>query len=297
MKPGVFTYHAARSADEAVALLARHGEDARLLAGGQSLVPMMNMRLAQPRHLIDLNRAVGLDAIARDGDRLVLGALVRHEALAGNALVRDHCPILAHAAASIGHYAIRTRGTLGGSLAHADPAAQLPLIASLFEAELELRSTRGVRTVAAGDFFTGVFATALAADELLSAVRVPCAPPGQGWGFRLMSRRAGDFAIAAAAVTLGLDAGGRIETLHGALGGVEATPVTLGAMAFTQQGQRPDAAWIGKLAASFAAACQPLDDPRVPAVYRRELAETLLARALTDALGRVREGGARGSRP
>jgi len=290
MKPGAFTYHAARSVDEAVALLARHGDDARLLAGGQSLVPMMNMRLAQPRHLIDLNRAAGLDGIARDGDRLVLGALVRHAALAGAALVRELCPILARTAASIGHLAIRTRGTLGGSLAHADPAAQLPLVASLLDAELELRSSRGARTVPAGDFFTGVFTTALAPDELLCAVRVPVAPPGQGWGFRMMSRRAGDFAIAAAAATVTLDGAGRIDALQAALGGVEATPVTLGAMAFTQQGQVPDPAWIARLAGSFAAACQPLDDPRVPAVYRRELAETLLARALGDALDRARGG-------
>jgi carbon-monoxide dehydrogenase medium subunit len=240
--------------------------------------------------VIDLNPVADLAAIARNGDDLVLGALVRHHTLAGAPLVRAHCPILAHAAESIGHYAIRTRGTLGGSLAHADPAAQLALIASLLGAELALRSPRGVRHVGADAFFTGVFTTALAPDEVLTAMRLPCAPAGQGWGFRLMSRRAGDFAIATAAVILTLDATGRIDDLRAALGGVEATPVTLGAMAFTQQGRVPDAAWIATLAAAFAAACQPLDDPRVPAVYRRELAETLLARALADALARARGG-------
>lgn len=290
MKPAAFSYHAARSIDDAVALLGRYGDAAKLLAGGQSLVPVMNMRLAQPAHLIDLNRIAGLDGIALDGDHLVLGALVRHQALADAALVRDRCPILAHAAASIGHLAIRTRGTFGGSLAHADPAAQLALVVSLLGAELTLRSAGGTRTVGADGFFTGVFATALAGDEMLTAVRLPCAPPGQGWGFRLMSRRAGDFAIAAAAVTLTLDAAGRVDGLRGALGGVEATPVTLGAMAYTQQGQVPDQAWITKLAASFAAACEPLDDPRVPGVYRRELAEVLMARALGDALVRARGG-------
>ena len=288
MKPAAFTYHAARSIDEAVALLSAHGDDGKLIAGGQSLVPMMNMRLAQPRHLVDINAVVGLDAIRRDGDRLVLGALVRHQALAHAPLVRAHCPILAAAAASIGHYAIRTRGTLGGSLAHADPAAQLPLIASLLDAEIELRSARGDRTVAAADFFAGVFTTALAPDELLTALRVPCAPSGQGWGFRSMSRRVGDFALAAAAVTLTLDGAGRVEALHAALGGVEATPVTMGPMAYTQQGQAPNAAWIAALARAFAAACDPIDDPRVPATYRRELAEALLARALADALARAR---------
>ena len=288
MKPAAFTYHAARSVDDAVALLARLGDDAKLLAGGQSLVPMMTMRLAQPRHLVDINPVGGLDTIALDGEGLTIGALVRHHALARAALVRARCPILAAAASSIGHYAIRTRGTLGGSLAHADPAAQLPLIASLLDAVLTVRSAGGARTVRATDFFTGVFATALAPDELLTAVRLPCAPARQGWGFRLMSRRVGDFAIAAAAVTLTLDPAGRVDALHAALGGVEATPVTMGAMAFTQQGRAPDAAWIAQLAASFAAACRPLDDPRVPAVYRRELAETLLARALADAVARAR---------
>ena len=290
MKPAAFTYHAARSLDEALGLLAAHGEDGKLIAGGQSLVPMMNMRLSQPRHLVDINAVSGLDRIAREGDRLVLGALVRHQALASQPLVRAHCPILAAAAASIGHHAIRARGTLGGSLAHADPAAQLPLIACLLDAAIELRSAHGVRTVAAADFFAGVFATALAPDELLTAIRVPCAVPGQGWGFRLMSRRVGDFALAAAAVVVALDAAGRVETLQAALGGVEATPVTMGPMAYTQQGQTPDAAWCAALAKSFAAACDPIEDPRVPAAYRRELAEALLARALADALARAHGG-------
>jgi carbon-monoxide dehydrogenase medium subunit len=290
MKPAAFTYHAARSVDDAIALLAAHGEDARPLAGGQSLVPMMTMRLAAPRHVIDLNGIAGLDALRLDGDRLAIGALVRHHDLARAPLVRAHCPILAAAAASIGHYAIRTRGTLGGSLAHADPAAQLPLIASLLDAELEARSARGSRMIPAAAFFTGVFATALAADELLTAVRLPCRAPAEGWGFRLMSRRAGDFAIAAAAVIVSLDADGRIDGLRAALGGVEATPVTLGAAAYTQQGRVPDAAWIDALARGFAAACSPLEDPRVSAAYRRELAEVLLRRALTDALARARGG-------
>jgi len=288
MKPAAFTYHAPRSVDEAVALLALHGDTAKLLAGGQSLVPMMNLRLAQPRHVIDLNPIAGLDVIGLAGDRLEIGALTPHAALARAVLVRARCPILAAAAATIGHDAIRTRGTIGGSLAHADPAAQLPLIATLLDAELEACSPRGLRVIRAAEFMTGVFATALAADELLTAVRMPCLGPREGWGFRLMSRRAGDFAIAAAAVTVTLDAAGGIDTLRAALGGVEPTPVTLGAMAFTQQGRLPDDAWIAALAHGFAAACDPLEDPRVPAAYRRELAEALVARALGDALARAR---------
>ncbi|MBI3514870.1 MAG: xanthine dehydrogenase family protein subunit M [Proteobacteria bacterium] len=290
MKPAAFVYHGARSIDEAVALLASHGDDAKLLAGGQSLVPMMNMRLAQPRHVIDINNIAQGDAIALDGDRLVLGALVRHEAVARSALVRTRCPILAAAAASIGHYAIRTRGTLGGSLAHADPAAQLPLIMTLLDAALEARSVRGSRMVGAAQFFTGVFATALAPDELLTTVQVPCLPTGAGWGFRLMSRRVGDFAIAAAAATVTLDTDGGIDTVRAALGGVEATPVSLGGLGAAQRGHSPDRAWSAALAKSFVAARQPLDDPRVPAVYRRELAEVLLTRALDDAVVRARGG-------
>jgi carbon-monoxide dehydrogenase medium subunit len=288
MKPAGFVYHAARSVDEAVALLAQYGDDAKLLAGGQSLVPMMNMRIAQPRHLVDINRVGGLGGIAVVGDRIELGALVPHHTLARSPDVQARCAILAAAAASIGHLAIRTRGTLGGSLAHADPAAQLPLIVSLLDADLEVCSTRGVRTVPADAFFTGVFATALDADELLTKIRIPCLSAREGWGFRLMSRRAGDFAIAAAAVTVTLDTAGRIETLRGALGGIEPAPVTLGAMAFTQQGRLPDRDWITALATGFAAACDPLEDPRIPALYRRDLAQVLLARALEDALGRAR---------
>jgi carbon-monoxide dehydrogenase medium subunit len=290
MKPAAFSYHRARTVDDAVALLAAHGDDAKLLAGGQSLVPMMNLRLARPGHLIDLNPIGGLDGIALAGDQIELGALVRHEALAYASTVRRRCAILAAAAASIGHLAIRTRGTLGGSLAHADPAAQLPLIATLLDAELTARSARGARTLGAADFFAGVFATALAADELLIGVRVPCLAPREGWGFRLFSRRIGDFVIAAAAATMTLDPDGRIATLRAALGGVEATPIAVGAMAYTQQGRAPDAAWIAAFARGVAAACQPPDDPRVPVAYRRELAETLLARALADALARAKGG-------
>jgi len=292
VKPAAFTYHAPRSVDQAVALLASHGVSAKLLAGGQSLVPMMNLRLAQPLHVIDLNPIAGLDVIRLTGDHLEIGALTSHAALARAVPVRARCPILAAAAATIGHYAIRTRGTIGGSLAHADPAAQLSLIATLLDVELEARSPRGTRVIRAADFVTGVFTTTLAADELLTAVRVPCLGPREGWGFRMMSRRAGDFAIAAAAVTVTLDAAGRIDHLRVALGGVEPTPVTLGAMAFTQQGRLPDAAWIVALARGFAASCDPLDDPRVSTEYRLELAEVLVARALGDALERTRGGSA-----
>ncbi len=290
MKPAAFVYHGARSIDEAVALLATHGEDAKLLAGGQSLVPMMNMRLAQPRHVIDINPIANCDTIALDGNRLVIGALTRHETVARSTLVRARCPVLGAAAASIGHYAIRTRGTLGGSLAHADPAAQLPLIMTLLDAALEVRSARGTRVVDAAQFFTGVFATALAPDELLTTVWVPCPAAGTGWGFRLMSRRVGDFAIAAAAATVTLDSGGRIDVVRAALGGVEAVPVTLGARGVAQRGQTPDRAWSAALANTVVATRQPLDDPRVPAVYRREVAEVLLARALDDAVVRAQGG-------
>ncbi len=283
MKPAAFTYHAAQSIEEAVGLLATHGEEARLLAGGQSLVPMMNMRLAQPRRLIDINAVAGLDSIRVVDDQLEIGALTRHHALAGAALVRARCPILAQAASSIGHYAIRTRGTIGGSLAHADPAAQLPLIVTLLNGEIEARSVRGARTIGAGDFFAGIFTTALASDELLSAVRVPCLRSDEGWGLRLMSRRAGDFAIVAVATTLLLDDRGSVAALRLGLAGVAETPLALIDLAAAQRGSTPDDGWIGALARAAATGCAPLDDPRVPPDYRRELVEVLVARALADA--------------
>ncbi|MFQ6017464.1 MAG: FAD binding domain-containing protein [Kiloniellaceae bacterium] len=289
MKPAAFTYHAPRSLEEVFDLLAAHGEDAKILAGGQSLGPMMNLRLAQPGHVIDLNGIAGLDFIREENGALAIGALARHRAVETSPLVAEACPILARAAATVGHYVIRHRGTMGGSLAHADPAAQFPLIAVLLGAEVTLASPRGTRKIPAGEFFVSILTTAIAADEVITKVCFPARAAGEGWGFRMLSRRVGDFAIVAAAATVTLHAG-RVAKLRLALGGVEDRPVALTELASELTGAEPDAAWLARAASGTASGIEPQDDPKVPAVYRRELAEVLTRRALEDCLGTANEG-------
>ena len=201
MKPAPFRYHRPQSLGEALALLTEFGADAKLIAGGQSLGPMMNMRLAQPAELIDVNALPGLDGIRTHPDSLEIGALARHHAVATSPVVRKYCPLVAEAAQTIGHYAIRSRGTLGGSLAHADPAAQLPLVAATLGAEIAVAGPRGERRIGAGEFFVSFMTTALEPDEILVSVRFPKAAPGERHAYLQFSRRQGDFALVAVAAT------------------------------------------------------------------------------------------------
>lgn len=286
MKPGVFRYHRPAALEDALALLAEHGDAAKPIAGGQSLVPMMNLRVAQPAELVDLGDLRDLAGIREAGGMLEIGALARHQTLADSALVRQHCPMLAEAAGSIGHYAIRQRGTLGGSLAHADPAAQLPLVAVTLGAEIEVASQRGRRTVPAADFFVSVMTTALAPDELIVAVRLPAVASGEGQAYRMFNRRSGDYAIVSVAATLQLQ-GGSVERLRLGVGAVEPAPVLLVDLCAAQQGRRADAAWITELAAAARTAVHAEDDERMPAVYRQELVQTLVSRALAALMDRA----------
>lgn len=290
MKPAPFSYHRARSLQDVVALFETCGQDAKILAGGQSLGPMMNMRLAQPAHVIDINGIGDLSFIREEGERIAIGALTRHREVETSTLVRAACPVLARAAETVGHYAIRQRGTFGGSLAHGDPAAQFPLLATLLGAEFELLSRRGVRRMPAADFFLSVFTTALDPDEILTLARFPRLAQGEGWGFRMLSRRAGDFAIAAVAATLRLDRSGRVKSLRLAVGAVEATPKGVDDVAADSLGRMPDAAWAWTVAAAVAERLDPMDDPRTPAEFRRELAGVLVRRALGDCIETARAG-------
>lgn len=287
MKPAKFSYEAAVTLDGALASLSARRDDAKVIAGGQSLAPMLNMRLTRPGHLIDINGLAELAQVHRDGDSLVVGALVRHAALARNELVRRHVPMLAHAAATIGHYAIRQRGTLGGSLAHADPAAQLPLVVLALDGEIELRSATGTRTVPARDFFVSIFTTAIAADELLVAAHIPIADAREGWGFRLFARRAGDFAIVSVAATLTLGPDGAIARLRLAIGGIGPVPVRVETLA-GDIGGRPSPEALARIGATVAAAIEIEDSEGVPAAYRRELVAALIPDALAEALERAR---------
>jgi carbon-monoxide dehydrogenase medium subunit len=263
--PAPFDYLAAGSAAEAVSLLAEHGDDAKLLAGGHSLLPMMKLRLATPAVLIDIGRADGLSGIGRADGELVIGATTRHAELAASPLVRQGAPLLAHAAAQVGDPQIRHRGTIGGSLAHADPAADLPMALVALGGSVELRGPGGSRTVGADDFFAGYFETALAEDELLTAVRVPDAP-GQPWGYQKFTRRANDWAIVGVAA-----AGGRIALAN--MG-----PVPLRAAAAEQA--LAAGASTAEAAALAAEGTSPGEDIHAGRDYRRHLARVLTRRAL-----------------
>jgi carbon-monoxide dehydrogenase medium subunit len=288
VKPSGFSYHHPRTLAEALALLATHGDAAKVISGGQSLVPVMNMRLAAPAELIDLNGIADLVRIRPQGSALEIGALTRHYQLVDSSLLRSHCPLLPQAAQTIGHYAIRQRGTLGGSLAHADPTAQLPLAAVTLGAEIEMASVRGRRTLGASEFFVSLMTTSLAPDELVVAARFPVAAKGEGAAFRLFNRRRGDFAIVAVAATVTLQ-GDRIAQLRIGVGGAGPVPLSLNALARQYAGQIANPACISEIAGAVRGAIAPADDARISAEFRKELAETLTERALTRALERAKE--------
>jgi carbon-monoxide dehydrogenase medium subunit len=282
VKPAAFSYLRPASIDEALALLAQSGAAAKVIAGGQSLAPMLNMRLATPACLIDLNDLSELAYVREAGDCIEIGALTRHQQIADSALVRRHCPLLARAAGTIGHYAIRQRGTLGGSLANADPTAQLALVAVTLGARLNLVRAGASRQVDAQAFLRSAMTTALAPEELIVSVLFPKAQVGETAGFRLFNRRRGDYAIVAAAVTL-TQRDGMVTQLRIGVGGVAPVPVSLQAVAQAFLGRPANADWAREVALSGREAVAPEDDGRVSALYRRELTQTLLERALTRA--------------
>lgn len=265
MIPAQFDYVAAETAAQAIDLLAEHGDDAKLLAGGHSLLPMMKLRLAAPEVLIDITRAAGLSGVTLDGDEIVIGATTRHADVASSDLVKADAPLLAHAASLVGDPQIRHRGTIGGSLAHADPAADLPMALVALGGSVELRGPDGTRVVQADDFFTGYFETALDDGELITAVRVP-RRPDEPWGYQKFVRRANDWAIVGVAAIAG-----RI-----ALANMGATP--LRAHAAEQSlaaGNSP--AQAAELAAD---GTSPASDIHADPDYRKHLARVLTARAL-----------------
>ncbi|HEY1999994.1 xanthine dehydrogenase family protein subunit M [Paraburkholderia sp.] len=279
MKPAVFSYHRPHTLEEALSLLAQHGFDAKVIAGGQSLAPMMNMRFAQPAHLIDLNALPELSGVTLVGELLSIGAMTRHHEVATSDTVRAACPLLAEAAATIGHYAIRQRGTLGGSLAHADPAAQMPLIASTLGASIEIVGPDGSREMPAAEFLIAVMTTDLAAEEIIRAVHFPVGRQGERHAFEVFSRRHGDFAIAACALTAILD-GNRFSSLRIGVGGVADAPLVLNELAAGFVGAPADAPTLAAIADAVAGAIDPYDQPDISAAYRRDLVKALTARAL-----------------
>jgi len=287
MKPAPFVYHDPRTIAEACDLLATR-ENARVLAGGQSLMPMMNFRAVTPGHLIDLNRIGELSYLRVANGALEVGAMTRQRELEFSTDVGGRCPLLHEALAHVGHRQTRNRGTLGGSLCHLDPSAELVNVTALLGGTLHAVSTRGGRNIPFPEFAVGYLTTSLAPDELLAGVTLPLPRPGHGHAFVEFARRRGDFSIVACSALLGIDARGNIAEAAIALSGMSHAPVRPAAIERALRGQKPDAAAY-KSAAAEAAKLDAAGDPFVSAGYRRHLARVLTYRALEQAAARARE--------
>jgi aerobic carbon-monoxide dehydrogenase medium subunit len=284
VKPSPFVLHVPRTLPHALDLLAGT-DNCRVLAGGQSLMPMLNMRLAAPDHLIDLNRIDELAHVRDERDEIVIGAMTRQRDIEFSPLIATRLPLLQEAILHVGHRQTRNRGTVGGSLCHLDPAAELPMVMMAFDATLVMQSARGSRTLPMAQFAEGMMTTALQADEMLTQIRVKPWPPSHGARFIEFARRHGDFAVVSAAAMIELDSRGRIARAALALGGAAATPLRVANVEAALVGQS-DAAAIARAAAQrhdFDA----LGDPAFPAWYRKRLAGKLLARAIDGAFARA----------
>ena len=287
MKPAPFTYHDPRSLADATALLATL-ENARVLAGGQSLMPMMNFRYAMPDHLVDMNRVAGLSYMRFESGALHIGAMTRQRDLEFSAEVGERCPILHEALAHVGHRQTRNRGTIGGSLCHLDPSAELVNVTALLGGTLHAAAKRGKRDIAVADFGSGYMTTALEPDELLESITLPLPPKRAGHAFVEFARRHGDFAIVACSALIEVDRDGAISTACLALSGLGHAPVRPAHIERALQGEKPVAATF-KAAAEEAAKLEAVADAYVTAGYRQHLARVLTYRALERAAGRAME--------
>lgn len=288
MKPAAFTYRRPETVEEAVAALADAGGDARPLAGGQSLVPAMNFRLATPGVLVDLNRIPELDFVRREGGELGIGAMTRQRDAETSPLVAEAAPLMVEALGHVGHPQIRSRGTVGGSLAHADPAAELPAVLLALDGRCRLVGPDGERWVDAGDFYTVLFGTACEDDELLAEVALPEAPARSGYAFEEAARRDGDFALAGVAARLELDDDGRCSGVGLGLAGLGPMPACAPEAELLLEGEAPEAEALEAAAGRLAEEVDPPEDMHASAAYRRRLVRVLAARALKRAAARAR---------
>ena len=286
MKPAVFEYFSPKTAEEATDLLAEHGDDAKVLAGGQSLVPLMNMRLARPAIVVDINRIETLAYIREENGLLRLGALTRQRAAERSSLVAARCPLLRDALRLVGHIQIRNRGTIGGSIAHADPAAELTAVLTALDGEVRARGPRGDRVIAAADLFVTYLTTSLEPRDLLVEVCIPALPQGAGWSWMEIARRHGDFALAGVGIVLVLRRGALAEARI-ALTGVGPTPVRATAAERLLVGQAPSEALWEAAAEAVRDAVSPDGDIHASAEYRRHVAGVLTQRALRESLSRA----------
>ena len=288
MKPPVFDYLSVASVEAATAALAAAAGDGKLLAGGHSLMPMLNFRLLRPSVLIDINRIPDLAYVKEQSDRIRIGALTRHRTLEGSDLVAKHLPVLREAMGHVAHLAIRNRGTIGGSLSHADPAAELPMMSMLLDADLELASAQGSRTLSAAEFFVGALTTNLADDEMLVSVSIPKLPSGCGWAFEEVARRSGDFALACVAITVNRD-GDHVSNARIGMMGVGETPMrATEAEALLISGPLDDRLVLAAVS-SIRTAVDPNTDLHASADYRRHLVGVLAERAIRKAWARATE--------
>jgi carbon-monoxide dehydrogenase medium subunit len=279
MKAPAFDYVRVASLSEAFAALGQHGDGAKLLAGGQSLVPALNLRLLAPEILVDLNGVAELRGVTVLGDRLRLGAMTRHVEIERSPLIREHAPLLADAVRHVAHPAIRSRGTIGGNLAHADPASEFPACMVALEAEIVVASAAGERRVAAEDFFTGVYETALGPDDILVAVEIPVAPAGRRHVFIELARRVGDYALVGIAATATVDEAG-LTALRPVFFAAGPKPIVACNAAACLVGAPVSEGALAKAADALASELEPEADLQITAAMRLHLARTLLRRAL-----------------
>ena len=289
MKPAPFEYWAPSSVDEALKLLAGFDDpgDAKVMAGGQSLMPLLNLRLAQPAHIVDLNGIAELTAIRRDNGTLTIGAMCRQRAAEQSADVAEACPLMVQALRQVGHPQIRNRGTVGGSMAHADPAAELPAVAVCLDAEFVIRGGAGERVVPASAFFQGFLSTDIGEDELLTAVRITAAPPNSGSAFEEVARRHGDFAMVGVAAYVRLD-GDVIAEASIAVSGVDGQPVRASDAGAALAGQAPSEDVFIAAGHATAGILEPGSDLHATANYRKHVAGVLVRRALKAATARAK---------
>ncbi len=290
MKPALFEYFAPVELGEALDLLQKYEPEAKILAGGQSLMPLMNLRLTRPRVVIDINCLSALDSISSgQNGGLTIGALTRQRAVERSKVVQDRNPLFAATMPLIGHFQIRNRGTVGGSLAHADPAAELPAVSIALGVEFVLKSARGERVVQAKDFFLGYMATAVEATELLTEIRIPGWKPGTGWAIDEVSRRKGDFAMVGVVLLLQLDDNGACQNTSIVLFGVSGKPVRMERAEGMLRGRGLDQRVVAEVANAVSEDLDPNSDLHASAQYRKEVGGVLTRRALETALARARE--------
>ena len=289
MKSADFQYHRPRKIEEALSLLQKYGEESKVLAGGQSLMPLMNFRVAQPGHLVDINFIDGLDYVRSEKGMIKIGCLARQSRVLNDSLIRRRCPLLADALYYVGYEQIRNRGTLCGSLAHADPAAELAAVLLALDGVVTVASSTAKREVAAGDFFQSYLTTCLSGDEMVLEASIPETPPNGGWSFTEFARRFGDFAIVGVAVLLARDQE-KIADARIALTGVGDKPWREHSIEQLLVGQRASADLFGKIGVEISRRINPGSDIHASESYRRSLATILTRRALNDAWQKARNG-------